>query len=119
MSPEEQDRLRKLEEERKKYPIPPLPDVEKFDKIFVLPIFCKPGKHQYLIKYKDTKEPGQAHLNKQIRKQEKRHRRGKEGKQCLKPFDRAAYNKAKKDLVPECFFYQCDVPKRVEEIPAF
>ena len=37
-------------------PLKPLPDVTKFDKVFILPVFMKPGKHQYLIKYKDTKE---------------------------------------------------------------
>ena len=118
MSPEEQDRLRKEEEERKKYPIPPLPDVNKFDKIYILPMFCKPGKHQYMIKYKDTREPGQARLAKRIKKLEKRHRRGKAGQPVTKPFDKVAYSEAKKNLVPECFFYQCEVPKRVEEIPA-
>ena len=91
MSPEEQDRLRKLEEERKKYPIPPLPDMNKFDKVYILPLFCKPGKHQYMIKYKDTKEPKQARLLKRIKKQEKRHRRGKNGQQATKPWDKAVY----------------------------
>ena len=119
MSPEEQDRLRKLEEERKKYPIPPLPDVNKFDKVYILPLFCKPGKHQYMIKYKDTKEPNQARLSKRIKKQEKRHRRGKAGQQVSNAFDKKAYAQAKKELVPECFFYHCEVPKRQEDIPAF
>ena len=119
MSPEEQERLRRIEEERKKYPIPPLPDVNKFDKIFVLPLFCKSGKHQYLIKYKDRKEPGQARLLKRMWKQEKRHSRAKAGHQVSKSYNKAAYSQAKKELAPECFFYQCEVPKRVEEVPAF
>lgn len=54
--------------ERAKFPIPPLPDVNKFDKVFILPMFCKPGKHQYMIKYKDTSEPRQADLLKKIHK---------------------------------------------------
>ena len=37
--------------------MPVAPDVERFDKIFILPFFCKPGKHQYMIKYKDVSEP--------------------------------------------------------------
>lgn len=45
MSPSEQQAHRAMLEERKKNPIPPLPDVNKFDKIFILPIFLKPGKH--------------------------------------------------------------------------
>lgn len=36
-----------------------------------------------------------------------------------KDFDKVKYRKAKNDLVPECFFYNCDVPKRIEEIQAF
>ena len=38
----------------KEKPLEPLPDVTKFDKVFILPVFMKPGKHQYMIKYKDT-----------------------------------------------------------------
>lgn len=48
--------------------IPELPDVKKFDKVFILPIFCKPGNHHYMVKYKDTEEPRQAQLLKTIRK---------------------------------------------------
>ena len=83
-------------------------------------MFCKPGKHQYMIKYKDTREPGQARLLKRLKKLEKRHRRGKSKppRPVTKPFDKVAYSEAKKNLVPECFFYQCEVPKRVEEILA-
>ena len=57
MSLEEQEAYRKKLEERKKNPLPPLPDVTKFDKVFILPCFMKPGKHQYLVKYKDESEP--------------------------------------------------------------
>jgi len=64
LSPVEQEEKRKEIEERKKFPIPPIPDAKKFDKVFILPIFCKPGKNQYLIKYKDEAEPRQALLTK-------------------------------------------------------
>ena len=43
--------------EKLKNPIPDLPDVTKFDKVYILPFFCKPGKHHYMVKYKDTSEP--------------------------------------------------------------
>ena len=118
LTPEEQEKLRQKEAERKKNPLPTLPDVNKFDKVYILPFFCKPGKHNYMIKYKDTSEPRQAHLLKKIRKQEKRYRRGKNDANQGKPFDKAKYREAKKQLAAECFFYACDVPKRQEEIPA-
>ena len=118
LSPAQQEQLRLEAAERAKYPIPPLPDVNKFDKVFILPLFCKPGRHQYMVKYKDTNEPRQANLLRSIRKQEKRYRRAKNDLPVSKPYDKAKYRKAKKELAPECFFYQCEVPRRTEEIPA-
>lgn len=38
---------------------PSEPDESKWDKIFVLPLFAKPGKHTYMIKYKNVKESKQ------------------------------------------------------------
>ena len=65
MNKDELDELKKkIEAEieyRKNNPLPELPDVTKFDKVFILPIFCKPGKHTYMIKYKDESERKQAH----------------------------------------------------------
>ena len=91
LSPEEQEQ-RKLEAaERLKFPIPPLPDATKFDKVYILPIFCKPGKNQYMIKYKDTKEARQAHLLKKIKKQEKRYKKGRDGQEVSKPYDKNKY----------------------------
>jgi hypothetical protein len=43
-------------EEDKKEELPDLPDVDKFDTVWVLPFFGKPGNHSYMIKYKDTEE---------------------------------------------------------------
>lgn len=43
----------------KKVVAPPEPDESKWDKIYVLPLFIRPGKHTYLIKYKDPKEKNQ------------------------------------------------------------
>ena len=48
-------------EYRKKNPLPQLPNVTKFDKVFILPLFCRPGKHTYLVKYKDELERKQQH----------------------------------------------------------
>ena len=68
LSPMEQEELKKKEEERRRNPLPIIPDETKFDKVFILPVFIKPGKHHYMIKYKDTAEPKQARLLKKIRK---------------------------------------------------
>jgi len=38
----------------KEEPMPVPPDTSKWDIVYVLPIFVKPGKHTYLVKYKDT-----------------------------------------------------------------
>lgn len=77
MSPEQKDELKKKEEFRRKNPLPLLPDEKRFDKVFILPVFIKPGKHHYMIKYKDSQDPHQAKLLKSIRKQEKRYHMAK------------------------------------------
>jgi hypothetical protein len=33
-----------------------MPDETKWDTIYALPFFAKPGKHTYVIKYKNTEE---------------------------------------------------------------
>ena len=119
MLPYERDAyFRQLEEEKNKPPLPTVPDQDKFDKVYILPMFCKPGKHQYMIKYKDEDEFRQKHLIKKINKQVKRYEAGKKNQPVSKAFDKAKYRKAKIDLAPECFFYQCDVPKRSEDVPS-
>ena len=55
-------------EKLKENPLPQLFDKTRLDKIFILPLFCKPGTHQYMIKYKDSNEPTQKRLLKQIRR---------------------------------------------------
>ena len=45
-----------------KNPLPKIANAAKLDKVFILPIFCKPGQHNYMVKYKDTIEHGQAHF---------------------------------------------------------
>ena len=55
-------------EKLKENPLPPLLDKTRLDKIFILPLFCKPGTHQYMIKYKDSNEPTQKRLLKRIRR---------------------------------------------------
>lgn len=34
----------------------------EFDTVYVLPFFAKPGKHNYMVKYKDTKAHDQRQL---------------------------------------------------------
>ena len=99
-------------EYRKKNPLPLLPDVTKFDKVFILPLFCRPGKHTYMVKYKDDSERKQNHTLKRLIKQEKRYKTTKKGQIPDKPFDKAKYKALKAVLKPECFFYQCEVPPR-------
>jgi len=41
-------------------PVPP--DESKWDIIYCLPFFGKPGKHSYLIKYKNSNDKSQARL---------------------------------------------------------
>ena len=46
MTPYEQEEHKaRIEEEKKKPPLPTVTNKEKFDKVFILPLFCKPGKH--------------------------------------------------------------------------
>ena len=89
LSLEEQEAIRKKEAERLANPLPTVPDETKFDKVFILPIFCSPGKHQYMIKYKDTLEARQKHILKKTRKQEVRYHRAKNAPNSVtKPFNK-------------------------------
>jgi hypothetical protein len=63
---------RVVNEEEKKEELPDLPDVSKFDTVWVFPFFGKPGNHNYMIKYKDTDEHEQKRYLRQIRKYERR-----------------------------------------------
>jgi len=54
---EERKRAEADAEYRRLNPLATLPDATKFDEIFILPLYLKPGKHQYMVKYKNTKEP--------------------------------------------------------------
>ncbi len=47
------------ETEPEEEPLPVPPDESKWDTVFCLPFFAKPGKHTYMIKYKDSKEKSQ------------------------------------------------------------
>ena len=84
-----------------------------------MPLFCKPGKHNYFIKYKDESEMKQKQNVMRKRKQEKRYKKAKKGLVPDKPFDKKKHRKAKAALKPEVFFYKCEVPPRQEEIPTF
>lgn len=42
------------DEEGHKKPL--LPDESKWDIVYCLPFFAKPGKHTYMVKFKNTKE---------------------------------------------------------------
>ena len=116
MNKDELDELKKkIEAEieyRKNNPLPELPDVTKFDKVFILPIFCKPGKHTYMIKYKDESERKQAHNLKRKAKYEARYLKTKNKETPDKPFDKQKHKHMKANLNPECFVYKCEVPPR-------
>jgi hypothetical protein len=43
-------------------PAPQLIDDSKWDQVYCLPFFAKPGRHTYLIKFKDTKNRAQKRL---------------------------------------------------------
>lgn len=62
--------------------------------LYALPAFIKPGKHQYLIKYKDTSQKDQ-------RRATFRKKRNEEGRQP--PYSQDYIDKS---LQPELFFYQ-------------
>ena len=96
-----------------------MPDASKFDKVFILPLFCKPGRHTYLIKYKDSKEYRQSYYKKKITKYEKRFYIEKKGEKADKKFEMHKYREAKDKLKAELFLYKLDVPARGEEIPQF
>ena len=51
-----EEKRKAREQKLKDKPLAILPDVTKFDKVFILPVFMKPGKHTYMVKYKDTEE---------------------------------------------------------------
>ena len=68
-----------------------LPDESKWDIVYCLPLFVKPGKHTYMIKYKNTKERSQRKMIKRD------------------PQDVR--------LNPEVFFYNCFIADRKEQIP--
>ena len=38
------------------------PNESEWDQIYVLPVYVKPGKHTYMIKFKNTQQPYQAQL---------------------------------------------------------
>ena len=42
--------------------LPQIPDESKWDIVYVLPFFAKPGKHTYMIKYKNTEDKQQQAL---------------------------------------------------------
>jgi len=43
-------------EEKTKERLPEPPDESKWDIIYALPFFAKPGRHTYMIKYKNSKD---------------------------------------------------------------
>ena len=117
LTEEERQRLKEEKEYRLANPLPDVPDASKFDKVFILPLFCKPGRHTYLIKYKDTKEYRQSYYKKKITKYEKRFYQEKNSQKTDKKFDKRKYREAKDKLKAELFLYKLDVPARVEDVP--
>ena len=70
--------------------------------MYVLPFFIKPGKHQYMIKYKNTKERNQK---KALKKLENNLKAGRE-ENLQAP-------------QPEIFIYECEAIQREEAVPEF
>lgn len=62
--PEQKKPIKKkqIDEEESTKPRKPIPNEKKWDIIYCLPLFAKPGKHTYMIKFKNTKERGQKRL---------------------------------------------------------
>jgi hypothetical protein len=85
--------------------------IDQSKDFFALPLFIKPGKHHYMIKYKDDKEPNQRAAMKMASKNfaKKLFAQGK------------VFSKEQIDngMKPEVFFYECNVTKRTEPIPKF
>lgn len=52
----------KPKQEKKFEKLPTIPDESKWDIVYVLPFFAKPGKHTYMIKYKNSLDPNQKLL---------------------------------------------------------
>lgn len=84
-------------------------DTERF---YALPIMLKPGKQQYLIKYKDTSK-----TNYKTNKQHKAKRRQEKNK--IAGYERFSQDKINEDLQPDIYFYQTNVIRREEEVPPF
>ena len=51
---DEQEEVPEAENARER--LPETPDESKWDILYGIPLFIKPGRHNYLIKYKNTKE---------------------------------------------------------------
>lgn len=62
----QQEEQKDEEVKYKKKPV--VPDETKWDVVYCLPFFGKPGRHTYLIKFKNTKERAQQTKLSQILK---------------------------------------------------
>lgn len=94
---------------------PKIPDESKWDIIYCLPVFIKPGKHTYMIKFKNTKERSQSKVIKQKAKVQQEMDLAVQKcndttiiEASLKAFD--------KELKAETFFYTCNVVPRTEPL---
>jgi hypothetical protein len=67
--------------------------IQECKKLYCMPVFMKPGKHQYMIKYKDTNEEGQKRAL-------RRRKRNESSRQ-----EKYDPEEIKQDLKPEIFFY--------------
>lgn len=87
-------------------PLPKPLSKRKWDIVYVLPFFARPGRHTYTIKYKNEKEPNQ--------------RRWLDHRNSLRRNKGATKEKLgviDSCLQPEVFFYRCQVRERKEDIP--
>ena len=76
------------------------PNESEWDQIYVLPVYVKPGKHTYMIKFKNTQQPYQAQLIQQAEKTD--------------PETQALVSKK---LKPEIFVYGFTAVARTEPVP--
>lgn len=84
-------------------PVPP--DESKWDIVYCLPLFVKPGKHQYMIKYKNSEEKYQK---KQLKRREKINKQLEQtSNEIPSEFLHKALDDVKTKLKPEIFFYNC------------
>ena len=103
------------ETEPEEEPLPVVPDESKWDIVYCLPFFAKPGKHSYMVKVKDPNELKQKQL---LKRRKKLHELLVSEEQTdSKRFYEQSLWEIDFELKPEVFFYNCQVIERTEPVP--